>query len=128
MQANIRAAAIAVTWTLACPGAADGQDMEPKAYSAAPVGTNFIVMSYTWSGGSVVFDPTLPVSDVHADVAGLVVAAGRSFNFFGDLALVTAALPYVRADVTGKVQEHLTKAQDIKDNALKAAKDSASKK
>ena len=29
---------------------------------------------------------------------------------------------------TGKVQEHLTKAQDIKDNALKAAKDSASKK
>ena len=29
---------------------------------------------------------------------------------------------------TGKVQEHLTKAQDIKDNALKAAKDTASKK
>jgi len=29
---------------------------------------------------------------------------------------------------TGKVQEHLTKAQDIKDNALKAAKDAASKK
>jgi len=28
---------------------------------------------------------------------------------------------------TGKVQEHLTKAQDIKDNALKAAKDRASK-
>jgi putative membrane protein len=29
---------------------------------------------------------------------------------------------------TGKVQEHLTKAQDLKDNALKAAKDTASKK
>jgi len=29
---------------------------------------------------------------------------------------------------TGKVQEHLTKAQDIKDNALKMAKDTASKK
>jgi putative membrane protein len=29
---------------------------------------------------------------------------------------------------TGKVQEHLTKAQDIKDNALKAAKDSTPKK
>jgi len=29
---------------------------------------------------------------------------------------------------TGKIQEHLTKAQDIKDNALKAAKDTASKK
>jgi putative membrane protein len=39
--------------------------------------------------------------------------------------------PELRATLekaTGKVQEHLTKAQDIKDNALKAAKDSASKK
>jgi len=81
------------------------QDMEPKAYSASPVGVNYFVTSSSWSSGSVVFDPTLPVTDVHADVRGIVVAVGHSFHLFGDLAVVTAALPYVSANVTGRVQE-----------------------
>jgi hypothetical protein len=81
------------------------QDMEPRAYSPAPVGANFLVTSYSWSTGSVVFDPTLPLSDVHADVQGLIVAVGHSFNLLGDLGLFTAALPYALAHVTGNVFE-----------------------
>ena len=61
--------------------------------------------SYSWSTGSVVFDPTLPITDVHADVQGLVVAVGHSFNLLGKLGLVTAAMPYALADVTGKILE-----------------------
>jgi len=87
----------------AAPAAA--QDMEPKAYSASPVGANFLVVAYTRSDGAVVFDPTLPISDVHANVEGFAVAVGHTFGLFGDLAIVTAALPYALADVTGKVQE-----------------------
>ena len=86
-------------------GPAGAQDMEPKAYSASPIDLNYIVASATWSSGSVVFDPTLPISDVQADVDGMVLAIGHSFDLFGDLAMVTAALPYVRADVSGRVQE-----------------------
>src|SRR5206468_12442162 len=85
----------------ATPAAA--QDMEPRAYSPAPVGANFLVTSYSWSTGSVVFDPTLPITDVHADAQALVVAVGHSFNLLGHLGLVTAALPYVRADGAGKL-------------------------
>jgi outer membrane putative beta-barrel porin/alpha-amylase len=96
--------AVAV-WATLLAGRAVAQDMEPKAYSASPVGANFLVASYTWSTGAVVFDPTLPITDVHANVQGMVAAIGHSFNFFGDLALVTAALPYAFADVTGNVQE-----------------------
>jgi len=81
------------------------QDMEPRAYSAAPVGMNFLVTGYSWSTGSVVFDPTLPITDVQADVQGLVVAVGHSFNFLGDLGLFTAAIPYVLAHVTGNILE-----------------------
>jgi hypothetical protein len=84
---------------------AAAQDMEPKAYSASPVGANFFVGSYSWSTGAVVFDPTLPLTDVHADVQGFVAAVGHSFDLFGNLALGTVALPYVLADVTGKIQE-----------------------
>jgi len=84
---------------------ASAQDMEPKAYSASPVGANFFVGSYTASTGAVVFDPTLPVSDVHANVNAFVVGLGHTFDCFGDLALVSIALPYATADLTGKVAE-----------------------
>lgn len=79
--------------------------MEPKAYSASPIGANFLVGSFTHSTGAIVFDPTLPVSDVSATVNGYAVAVGHSFPLFGDLALLTFALPYATADVSGKIQE-----------------------
>ena len=84
---------------------ASAQEMEPRAYSPSPVGANFFVTSYSWSTGNIVFDPTLPFSDVQADVQGLAVATGHSFNLLGKLGLLTVAIPYVRADVTGKVFE-----------------------
>jgi hypothetical protein len=79
--------------------------MEPRAYSASPVGANFLVTSVSWSTGNVVFDPTLPVTDVNANVKSLVVAVGHTFNLLGCLALGTVALPYATADVTGKISE-----------------------
>ncbi len=100
-----QAACGAVVCQLLAAGLASAQEMEPRAYSPSPVGANFLVTSYSWSTGSVVFDPTLPVSDVHADVQGLFVAVGHSFALLGNLGLVTAAIPYALADVTGKVLE-----------------------
>ena len=108
-SSRVRAASTAFAGVLALGfldvALVSAQDLEPRAYSASPVGANFLVGSYSWSGGSVLFDPTLPIANVHADVQGFVVGAGHSFNLFGDLALVTAAIPYALAHVTGDVQE-----------------------
>jgi outer membrane putative beta-barrel porin/alpha-amylase len=81
------------------------QDMEPKAYSASPVGANFLVVGYSGSVGSVLIDPTLPITDVDAHVGGVFVGLGHTFNLFGKLALASASLPYSWANVTGKIQE-----------------------
>jgi len=103
--------AAAAALCVACVAArTSAQDMEPRAYSASPVGANFLVIALSRSSGAVVFDPTLPVTDVHSDVNGAVLALGHSFNLFGKLALATAAVPYVVADVTGKVSETATEA------------------
>src|SRR3954470_23941980 len=98
------AALIAVCAGLA-PARAAGQDMEPKSYSASPVGANFFVGSFSWSTGSVVFDPAVPLSDLNAGLRGVGGGVGHSFDLFGKLALAAVALPYVLADVTGKIQE-----------------------
>jgi hypothetical protein len=85
------------------------------------VGANFFVASYVWSNGNVVFDPTLPLTDVHANVQGFVVGIGHSFNLLGKLALVTVAMPYAVADVTGKVfeQQAATSRSGLADGRVK---------
>ena len=84
---------------------AQSQDLEPKAYSASPVGTAFLVAGFARSTGSVLTDPTVPIRDIDAKINGLPLAVGYTFGLFGKLALVTAALPYTWGDVSGKVFE-----------------------
>jgi hypothetical protein len=101
--ASIRFAALACL--LAVTGSAGAQDLEPKAYSASPVGAAFLVLGVARSSGSVLTDPSLPVQDIEAKIYGVPLAAGYTFGLFGRLALVTAALPYTWGDVSGQVGE-----------------------
>jgi len=94
--AGLLAAVAAPAWVWA-------QEMEPKAYSASPAGANFLLVAYARSTGDVVFDPSLPLSDVSARVGSLALGVGHTFGLFGRLTLVSGALPYAWANVTGKV-------------------------
>ena len=49
---------------------APAQDLEPKAYSASPIGTVFLVAGAARSSGSVLTDPTLPLKDAEAGSVG----------------------------------------------------------
>ena len=90
---------------LAGTGEARAQDLEPKAYSASPVGASFLVLGLSRSSGSILTDPTLPLKDVDAKINGVPVAAGYTFGLLGKLALVTVAVPYAWGDVSGLVFE-----------------------
>src|SRR6476661_10384154 len=46
--------------------AASAQEMEPRTFSPSPVGTNFVVFAVNRASGSVLVDPSLPVTDIHA--------------------------------------------------------------
>lgn len=85
------------------PGAA--QDLEPKAYSASPVGAAFLIVGLARSTGGVVFDPTLPFEDVEARINGVALGTGYTFGLFGKLGLVSAVLPYSWGNVSGLVAE-----------------------
>jgi hypothetical protein len=90
---------------LMCAPAANAQDLEPKAYSASPVGAAFLVAGIARSTGSVLTDPTLPVTGIEAKINGVPLAAGYTFGLFGKLALITAAVPYSWGEVSGLVGE-----------------------
>lgn len=84
---------------------APAQELEPRAYSPNPVGANFVLVGYVRSSGDVVFDPSLPFSDVEAQLNAATVGYGHTFGLFGRSANVAVAVPYVWGDVSGNVGE-----------------------
>ena len=86
-----------LTWRVA------GQQLEPRAYSVSPAGTNIVVLGYGRSTGDLAFDPSLPITDASATINGAYVGYFRSIDFFGRSANVSLALPYVWGNLQGNV-------------------------
>lgn len=94
---------------LFAPVAARAQEMEPRAYSPSPVGTNFLLATYSYQTGEILFDPSLPFSDVEARINGVVGGYGRSFSLGGRHATAAIAVPYAWGPIDGNVAEQYTK-------------------
>ncbi len=88
-----------------CANAAWSQELEPRAYSPAPVGVNFVLFAGTRSTGGVLTDPSLPVENVEATIDAGVAAYGRTFGLAGHSGSIALAVPYVWADMSGDVGE-----------------------
>lgn len=84
---------------------AQAQDMEPRAYSAVPIGTNFLLGGYAHSKGSIATDASLPIENLQAGVDTALVGYSRSFALAGQTASVTALLPYHWGTFTGDVED-----------------------
>jgi hypothetical protein len=87
------------------PASSPAQELEPRAYSPSPTGTNFLLGSYVHTTGDVVFDPSLPVKNVTAKVSSTVLAYGRTFGLLGRSASAALLLPYAWGTMSGDVAE-----------------------
>lgn len=77
------------------------QEMEPRAYSNAPIGMNFLLMGYGHLNGALLFDPSLPVQGANASVDVGVMGYVHSFDFQGKSAKFGIAMPYAGLDANG---------------------------
>jgi len=84
---------------------ASAQELEPRAYAPNPTGANFVLLVYARSTGDVVFDPSVPITDVSARVNMGAMFYGRTFGLFGRSASAAVQLPYVWGHVEGNVFE-----------------------
>jgi hypothetical protein len=96
-------------------GAARAQELEPRAYSPSPIGLNFFATTLGGSQGGIVFDPTIPITNVDADLGALALGYGRSIRFGRLQGLVLGGLPYVVGHITGDVAEE---ARDVRRSGL----------
>lgn len=94
-------AAVILLWV----ATAHAQEMEPRAYSPAPVGTNFVIMDYAYLRGEVLTDPSVPVTGINAKIDAYVLGYAHTFGLAGRTASLAVVVPYMRADVTGEVYD-----------------------
>lgn len=91
---------------LAALGAASclrAQELEPRAYSLAPLRTNFVAIAAGVTQGAILFDPTLPITDVSAQFNLATIGYGRTFALGRRPGLVTIAVPYAWGHAEGQV-------------------------
>jgi hypothetical protein len=81
------------------------QQLEPRAYSASPIGVTFLVFAGGRSQGAVLTDPSIAVQDVSATVDTLALGFGRTFALAGRQALFIGALPIAFLEASGRIGE-----------------------
>ena len=84
---------------------AAGQEMEPRAYSPAPMGTQFVLVSYGHQSGDVLLDASLPLKDVSVKLNAASIGYGRTLNLAGRQANVAVLFPYLWGTARGTVFE-----------------------
>ena len=82
---------------------ARAQQLEPRAFSAAPVGVNFAILGYGYNTGDLLFGQDIPIDDASAKlntVTGLYV---RTIDFFGASAKLGIIAPFAWGTYRGKL-------------------------
>jgi hypothetical protein len=74
---------------------ASAQDIEPRAYSNAPVGVNFLVAGYGYTQGGLPSDPSLPVTNLNLNTSSAFLGYARALGLWGKSGMFEVAVPYM---------------------------------
>lgn len=93
MNRAVPAALAALLLLVLAPGAR-AQDIEPRAYSNAPIGVNFLVAGVAGTRGGLSFDPALPIENPRLRTGNAVLGYARVIELGGQSAKVDVIVPY----------------------------------
>ena len=74
--------------------AANAQDIEPRRWTALPVGVNVLGLGYAYTTGDIAFDPVLEIEEATLDMHTVVATYAHSFGMFGRSARFDAIVPW----------------------------------
>ena len=90
---------------------AHAQDIEPRAYSNAPVGVNFLIAGYAYTRGGLAFDSSLPLTNPNLRTSSAVVSYATVLDLWGKSAKFDVIAPYTwlsgSADYKGEPVERI---------------------
>jgi hypothetical protein len=80
------------------------QDVEPRRWTAMPVGMNVVGAGYAYSAGDIAFDPVLQIEDATFDMQTLIASYSHSFGLFGRSARVDVLVPWQHGEWQGLLE------------------------
>ena len=95
VQAVVNALVQLSVWALiAIATPVRAQDIEPRSYSNAPIGVNFLIAGYAYTRGGIAFGPALPLTNEELKTSSAILAYARVFDFMGMSGKFDAIVPY----------------------------------
>jgi hypothetical protein len=91
---------------------ASAQELEARAYSPSPVGTSFVLGGFGKSEGGILFDPSLDIDNVHADLWITTTGFGHTFGLMGRQARMLVVFPTAWGTIAGDVSQQ-SQRQDL---------------
>jgi hypothetical protein len=82
----------------------NAQSLEPRAYSNAPIGMNFLLAGYQNSNGALLFDPPIPITNANANIDMGFLGYAHTLDIAGNLSKVAILLPYASLSANGFVE------------------------
>ena len=86
--------ALAVCGLVVNGTAVRAQSIEPRSYSNAPVGVNFLIGGYAYTRGGLALDPSLPVTDPSLQTSSAVLGYARALDLWGKSGKFDVIVPY----------------------------------
>ncbi len=96
--------AILIGALAACVPSVRAQDIEPRAYSNAPVGVNFLIAGYALTRGGLAFDTSVPVTNPDLKTSNAVFAYARALDLWGKSGKIDVIVPYTWLSGTADFQ------------------------
>lgn len=82
----------------------NGQELEPRALTNIPVGTNFVALAYAYAQGNILLDPAIPIEDLDSKLHTFVGVYVRAIDFFGLSSKLDVVVPFAAGDWKGVLE------------------------
>jgi hypothetical protein len=88
--------AIAAAALVAGAATVHAQSIEPRSYSNAPVGLNFLIGGAAYTRGGIAFDSSLPLTEPNLTTTSAVLGYARVLDLWGRSGKFDVVIPYTR--------------------------------
>jgi hypothetical protein len=83
------------------------QELSPRAYWPAPIGTRVVTVGYSHASGDIIPDRSLPITGVDSSIDSLHFGYRHTLSLWGRTANVTVEVPYTDGTTVGRRDEEL---------------------
>lgn len=84
---------------------ATAQELTPRSFWPAPVGTRLLIFGYSHTAGDVLTDPSIPIYGVNSKIDTGLVAYYQAFDLWGRTANFQFEAPYSRGTTQGVLDD-----------------------